>query len=320
MMDYKDYYKVLGGERKATEKEIKQAYRKLAREFHPDVNPGDKKGEQRFQEINEAYEVLSDADNRKKYDQLGQYWNQGGSGRASGGAKSEINFEDLLGFGGGGGGQEGASSFFDRFFSQRRRGGSGPQPQPQPAPAPTEIEVSLEECFTGTVRNLELSQEVACSTCGGMGVSGSTLCRSCRGSGRQRSARHLEVRIPPGVTNGSRVKASDVVLTVKVVADKNYEVKGRDLTRQLPVNLYDAVLGSEVSFLTPQGRNLTLKIPAETQNGRQFRLSGQGLPGAGGKPAGDLYVKVEIQLPTKLSAREKELFVELSDLRPKDPC
>lgn len=318
-MDYKDYYKVLGVERKATEKDIKQAYRKLAKQYHPDVTPGDKQAESRFQEINEAYEVLSDPENRKRYDELGRYWNQAGSGRPSGrrgGAQAEVNFEDLLGGFAGGEESTGFSSFFDRFFAQRRRGQPSPQAEARASSTPSvEIEVNLADCYTGTARNLELSQEVVCSACGGVGVSGSSVCPGCRGSGRQRTARNLEVKIPPGVTNDSKVRASDVVINIKVKLDKDYELKGRDLIRHVPVALYSAVLGSEVAFQTPIGKTVTLKIPAETQNGRQFRLTGQGLPGAAGKPAGDLYVRIEIQLPTSLSSRERELFQELAGLR-----
>jgi molecular chaperone DnaJ len=323
-MDYKDYYKILGVERKASEKDIKQAYRKLAREFHPDVNTGDKKSEAKFQEINEAYEVLSDVENRKRYDQMGRHWNQGGPSRSSGGARggaNEVNFDDLFGGGGfdAGGESSGFSSFFDRFFNQRRaqqqRAGSQPPPRSPAQPSSVEIEVSLGDCFTGTHRNLELSQETVCPTCGGGGVSGSSVCPGCRGSGRQRSTRNLEVQIPAGVTNGSKVRASDVMLTIKVNLDKDYELKGRDLIRMVPVDLYEAVLGSEVTFQTPTGKTVTLKIPVETQNGRQFRLAGQGLPGVGGKPAGDLYVKIEVRLPGQLTPREKELFQELARLR-----
>jgi DnaJ-class molecular chaperone len=123
------------------------------------------------------------------------------------------------------------------------------------------------------------------------------------------------VRIPKGVTHGSKVKAQDVSILVNVKPDPNYEIKGRDLVRKLPVDLYDAVLGSEVKFLTPVGKEVSLKIPPESQNGRSFRLSGQGLPGAGTKPAGDIYVKLEVNLPTKLSDKERELFEELARLR-----
>lgn len=320
-MEFKDYYKTLGVSKSATEKEIKQAYRKLARENHPDVNPGDKTAEKRFQEINEAYEVLSDKDNRKKYDQLGSQWRNAGARRGPSGSPGggvQFDFSDLFGGGGGGpdlGGMGGSgfSSFFERFF-----GGAGPRAgaaPPQAAPQQAEVEITLAEAYAGTMRTLEFMSAVPCPQCGGAGVVVQSICPACHGSGRQSQPKRLDVRIPAGVTNGSKVKAQEVVLTIAIKPDPDYEIKGRDLIRQLPVDLYGAVLGTEVSFRTPGGKEVALKIPPESQNGRSFRLSGQGLPGAGGKSAGDLYVKLEVNLPTKLTAREKELFQELASLR-----
>lgn len=317
-MEFKDYYKTLGVNKSATEKDIKQAYRRLARENHPDVNPGDKNAERRFQEINEAYEVLSDAENRKKYDQLGSNWRQAGARRGPGGGQEvHFDFGDLFGGGGGGDsmGGSGFSSFFERFFGGGGRGPSASaSASSQPAPS-VEVEVSLAEAYQGTVRKLELSSPQPCPNCRGNGVAGNGICPVCRGAGRQSGTRQLEVKIPAGVTHGSKVKASGVSIQINLKPDPDYEVKGRDLIRKVPVDLYAAVLGSEIQFRTPLGKEVTLKIPAESQNGRSFRLSGQGLPGASGKPAGDLYVKLEVTLPTKLTAREKELFEELAALR-----
>lgn len=318
-MEFKDYYKTLGVSKGATEKEIKQAYRKLARENHPDVNSGDKGAEKRFQEINEAYEVLSDTENRKKYDQLGSQWRQGGARRGTtGGGGIEFDFSDLFGGAGAGGGDAGGfSSFFERFFGGggRRQGGPQPQAQPQPQTQAVEVEVTLAECYQGTTRHLEITAPQVCPHCRGAGVAGNSICPVCRGAGRQTGARKLEVRIPPGVTQGSKVKAQDVVIQVTVKPDPDYEIKGRDLIRKVAVDLYGAVLGTEIKFRTPAGKEVALKVPAESQNGRSFRLSGQGLPAAGGKTAGDLYVKLEVTLPTRLTPREKELFEELSRLR-----
>jgi DnaJ-class molecular chaperone len=125
----------------------------------------------------------------------------------------------------------------------------------------------------------------------------------------------VEVRIPAGVTQGSKVKAQNVLIQVNLKPDPDYEIKGRDLIRRLPIELYGAILGSEVKFQTPLGKEVNLKIPPESQNGRSFRLAGQGLPAVGGKQAGDLYIKLEVNLPTKLSERERELFSELARLR-----
>jgi molecular chaperone DnaJ len=322
-MDFKDYYKTLGVAKTATEKEIKSAYRKLARENHPDVNSGDKGAEKRFQEINEAYEVLSDSDNRKKYDQLGSQWRNAGSrrGPGPGGGGVEFDFSDLFGGGGMGGGQESAggfSSFFERFFGGGGRPQQrGPQPQqPQQEQATSvDVEVTLAEAYSGTTRQLEIASPQACPQCRGAGVIGNGICPVCRGAGRQQGTRRLEVRIPAGVTQGSKVKAQGVTMVIQVKPDPDYEVKGRDVIRKTAVDLYGAVLGTEVTFRTPSGKEVALKVPAESQNGRSFRLSGQGLPAAAGKPAGDLYVKLEVSLPTKLTAREKELFEELARLR-----
>jgi DnaJ-class molecular chaperone len=324
-MDFKDYYKTLGVAKTATEKEIKSAYRKLARENHPDVHSGDKGAEKRFQEINEAYEVLSDADNRKKYDQLGSQWRNAGSRRGPGpgaGGGVEFDFSDLFGGGAGGmgGGQEAAggfSSFFERFFGGGgRQARGGPQPQQQPEqPASVDVEVSLAEAYSGTTRQLEIASPQVCPQCRGAGVIGNGICPVCRGAGRQQGTRRLEVRIPAGVTQGSKVKAQGVTMVITVKPDPDYEIKGRDIIRKTAVDLYGAVLGTEIAFRTPSGKEVSLKVPAESQNGRSFRLSGQGLPAAAGKPAGDLYVKLEVSLPTKLSVREKELFEELARLR-----
>lgn len=317
-MQFKDYYKTLGVSKSATEKEIKQAYRRLAKENHPDVHAGDKKAEKRFQEINEAYEVLSDAENRKKYDTLGSQWRQAGPRGGPTGGNVNVDFGDLFGGGGGGDGASGFSSFFERFFGG---GGNRRSTQPPPGPssanaAPVEVEITLAECFQGTTRSLELTSPQACPQCRGAGVAGGGLCPACRGAGRQQGTRKLEVRIPAGVTQGSKVKAQDVVIQVSVKPDPDYEIKGRDLIRRVPVDLYGAILGTEVKFKTPLGKEVSLKIPAESQNGRSFRLSGQGLPAAAGKAAGDLYIKLEVNLPTRLTAREKELFEELARLRP----
>ncbi len=323
-MDYKDYYKVLGVDRKADEKAIKQAYRKLARQFHPDVNPGDKASEKRFQEINEAYEVLSDAENRQKYDTLGQYWKQGvppggGRGRAPGGAPGgganfDFDLGDLFagaGAGGGGGGTSGFSSFFDRFFSSNRQRGQAEPPRAQAATA--EVEISLEDAFQGTTVMLEINETRQCSACSGVGVTTAGVCTRCRGSGQEATPRRLEVKIPPGA---ARVKTGDVVVNVRLKAPPDTEIKGRDLIKKQPISLSTAVLGGELDVRTPKGQKVGVKVAPETQNGKTIRLKGLGLPGSGAKPAGDLYVRLEVELPTNLTEEERELFRQLARLRP----
>jgi len=332
-MEFKDYYQVLGVPRSATAREIKSAYRKLARKFHPDVNPGDSEAEKRFREINEAHEVLGDAENRKKYDQLGAHWKQGGApGWPPGGAQG-VDFDlgalfSSLGGVGGGAGASGRSSFFDMFFGSMGGAGRGPGPGPGSARAGSDleasVEISLEEAFQGTRRQLTLEKAGPCPTCQGRGRTESGLCPTCRGAGQTTTPRVLEVRIPAGVTDGSRVRvrgegspgsgggrSGDVYLLVRLRRHPLYEAKGHDLHGEVRVPLYDAILGGEVSVPGPGGSTLTLRIPPESQNGKQFRLTGQGLPRSRGQ-AGDLYLRLQVDLPTNLSAEERDLFRRLA--------
>ena len=294
----KDYYNILGVNRDASEREIKQAYRRLARKYHPDVNPGDKSAEARFKQINEAYEVLSDKEKRQKYDQFGDQWQyadqfaRGGGRRTSwdfsqGGAtrihfgEDEFGglFDDLLrGFGTG-------------TFSHRvhpRRGQDIDYP----------VEITLEEAYRGASRIISLD-----------------------------NGERLEVKIPPGVKHGSRVRIAgkgrqgysgargDLYLAISVKPHRLFERRGDDLYVEVAVPLTVAVLGGEVQVPTLKGK-LALKIPPETQNGRAFRLAGQGMPHLGNSSRGDLLAKVNVVLPTNLSPQEKELFKQFSQLRP----
>jgi len=312
-MEYKDYYKILGVDKKASEKEIKKAYRKLARQCHPDVNPGDDSAEQRFKEINEANEVLSDPDKRKKYDQLGASWRQyqGAGGRPGGfdwsqwttqpgGGRVHVEYADLGDLFGGGGG---FSDFFSAIFGGAGRGGSTtwrPQGQPYTVPGQDyeqEVEVTLEEAYSGTTRVME------------------------------KEGRRLEIKIPAGVLTGSRVRMrgegggsqgggkGDLYLKVKVLPHATMERRGDDLHCDVPVDVYTAVLGGEVRVPTLKGGAM-LKIPPETQSGKTFRLKGQGMPQLkDAQQHGDLYARVSIQVPKKLSDKEKELFKQLADMR-----
>jgi curved DNA-binding protein len=313
-MEYKDYYKVLGVDKKASEKEIKKAYRKLARKCHPDVNPGDDSAEDRFKEINEAHEVLSDPDKRKKYDQLGASWRQyqhtggqpGGFDWSQwttqpGGGRVHVEYADLSDLFGGGGG---FSDFFSAIFGGAGRGGSTSwrtQGQPYATPGQDyeqEVEITLEEAFSGTTRVME------------------------------KDGRRLEIKIPAGVQTGSRVRMrgegggsqggggkGDLYLRVKVLPHGTMERRGEDLYCDVPVDLYTAVLGGEVRVPTLKGGAM-LKIPPETQGGKTFRLKGQGMPHLkDAQKHGDLYAKVSVQVPEKLSDKEKQLFRELANMR-----
>jgi curved DNA-binding protein len=335
-MEYKDYYQILGVEKNADEKEIKKAYRKLARQYHPDMNPGDKAAEARFKEINEAHEVLSDPEKRRKYDELGQNyqrWQQNGgqgggfdwaqyyaqqAGQRSGGAGpggvrveyGNINdLNDLFG------GEQGFSDFFQTIFGGMGGGQTatatgrrtGPRRAYQSAPqAPAQdyehqIEVTLEEAFKGSQRLLDVD------------------------------GRRLEVKIPAGVKTGSRIRVAgegpsasqggargDIYLVVNVLPDPTFERRGDDLYVEISVDLFTALLGGEARVPTFSGP-VALKIKPGTQSGRTIRLSGQGMPKLRSSERGDLYAKVRIALPEKLSEREEELVREWARLRGVNP-
>ncbi len=319
-MDFKDYYKTLGVDKKATEKEIKSAYRKLAKENHPDVKKNDKDAEKKFREINEAYEVLSDAEKRQKYDQLGQYWNQprGGPRGGGGGGGVQFDFGDLGDlFGGGGGGGSGFSSFFEHFFGGQMGGRGGRQQAQQQPDSEAEIEVTLEEAIAGSSRTLTLDRPQACPTCHGSGLIQNGICPTCRGQGQISNAQTLTVKIPAGVKEGSKIRLREhhLVLIIRLVKDPVYEVKGHDLYRDVGVPVYTAVLGGKVPIRTPRGQEIDLKIPARTQSGKQFRLGGQGLPRMKGEAPGDLYARVKLEIPSDLSSEELELIEQWKNLR-----
>jgi len=299
-MEYKDYYKILGVDKNATTEEIKKAYRKLARKYHPDMNPGDKAAEEKFKDINEAHEVLSDPKKRAKYDQIGASWQayqqQGGAGGFdwSQWVQGGINLDELFG-GGRGRTSTGFSDFFEAIFGSMGGGSFARRGQDYTR----EVEITLEEAYHGTTRIL-----------------------------RTANNRRLEVKIPPGAKTGTKVRirgeggrgtgggaSGDLYLRVKVLKHPFLEVEGDDLRTTVAVDLYTAVLGGEVEVPTLKG-TLKLKIPPETQNGKTFRLRGQGMPKLNRPDEhGNLYVTISVRLPQRLSAEEKALFRQLRDLR-----
>jgi curved DNA-binding protein len=308
-MEYKDYYRILGVEKRAGEKDIKQAYRKLARKYHPDVNPNNKAAQEKFKEINEAYEVLSDSDKRRKYDELGanwqayeQYQRAGGQGpfQWGGGAQyrtvTQEELESLLG--GLGGELGGFSDFFRTFFGGGFETARTPPRARRGQDIEQSVEISLEEAYRGAIRLL------------------------------QKDGRRLEIQIPPGVKTGSKIRyagegapgvrgaaAGDYYLRVQVAAHPIFEREGDDLRCEIPVDLYTALLGGEVNVPTFKGY-LALKVPPETQAGKTFRLAGQGMPRLNEPNAfGDLYVQVRVLLPERLTAAERELFGKLAQMR-----
>ena len=331
-MKFKDYYKILGVGKKADSKTIKNAYRKLARKHHPDVNPNDPKAEDHFKEINEAYEVLSDAEKRKKYDLLGSNWNKTnyGSGGFSGGFPGfdNFNFQDLGDLGGG------FSDFFNAFFGSRR-GGQAWQKREQPKRGRDltyQIEITLEEGYKGVERNLQVQIQDSCPFCSGQGINSRSSCSNCQGTGKIYKQRKISVKIPPGVKDASKVRMSgqgeagtgggsngDLYLDIKLAPHKFFELKVDDLYCEIPISLTEAILGSEIHVPTISGSKVIMKIPPETQNGKVFRLSGLGMPPLKGGLPGHQYVKVRLVLPQNLTEKEKDLFLELAKLRDDNP-
>ena len=328
-MDFKDYYSTLGVTKSSSEKEIKQAFRKLARKFHPDVNPGDKAAEAKFKEINEAYEVLGDPAKRKKYDELGANWRMYEQAQQQGAANPFSGFN--VHFGGGGTGQSSGyrtmtaeemealfgdqnpfSDFFTTFFGGgfdeeaggRRaagaRGGRGRQRKGRDVEH--EIELTLEDAYHGSTRRMSLKHD-----------------------GHSRT---VDVRIPAGVGDGSRVRVTgegeqgtggatsgDLYLRVRLQPHPVFERKGRDLYVKVPLPLTTAVLGGEAEVPTLSGKSVRLRIPPLTQNGQMFRLKGYGMPAVGkADDKGDAYARVEVQLPTQLSTEEREHYEALAKL------
>src|SRR6266852_8644524 len=312
--DFKDYYKVLGVNKQANEKEIRAAYRKLARIYHPDVNPGNTSAEDKFKEINEANEVLSDPEKRKKYDELSDYYQQYGQmpgagpmGR-DGGTRYEyrtVNPEDLNDLFGG---QSPFSDFFETFFSSsfadqpemRTRTSGRRSPRATLGQnIESSVDVTLVEAYQGVTRVFELTDPDG-------------------------SSKHLEVKIPAGVDEGSRIRIAgqggqgtagrgDLFLRIHILPDPRFTRAGTILRTTVEVPLAREMLGGEVRVTTPDGRGLMLRIPPETPNGKSFRLRGQGMPQLGQPDKrGDLYAEVSVVLPTHLSDEQRRLFEDFA--------
>jgi len=316
-MEYKDYYKILGVDRKATAEEIKRAYRKLALKYHPDHNPDDHGSEDKFKEINEAYQVLSDPDKRSRYNQLGdsyaRYQQRGGSpggfnwedwfsqspgGARQGSVRVEVgDLEDLMG--------GGFSDFFSHIF-----GGAQDMGQPTTGRSRSagrvrsarpsyqqEIEISLHEAFQGTTRLFEMN------------------------------GRRLEVKIPPGARTGTKVRVADALTTgaddqkgdlfliIKVAQDPRFERKENDLYSDVSIDLYTAVLGGELTVDTLSGK-VVLTVPPGTQPGQSFRLAGRGMPQLRDpEKRGDIIVRIKVNIPRNLTPDQRRLFQQLAELK-----
>jgi molecular chaperone DnaJ len=354
----KSLYEVLGVEKGATADEIKKAYRKLARQYHPDKNPGDSEAEEMFKEVQAAYDVLSDAEKRKQYDSWGSP-----SGRPEFGPGGSFTFDfgdfgdlgDLLGgiFGGRGG-----------MRQQAPRGRRGQDVE-------VELNLSFEDALRGVETTIPVSLESACSTCKGSGAKPGTLpktcpqchgrgvvseaqglfalsqpcprcrgngtvieepCKTCRGTGRERRTRRFKVKIPAGVKDGTRIRlrgkgeagyggapAGDLYVVTRVAASKLFRRRGdHDLEIEVPVTYPEAALGATVEVPTPDGK-LSLKVPAGTQDGRLLRMKAHGAPKLKGSGRGDLIARVRVTVPSKLSKEERAAVEALRDVSREDP-
>ena len=345
-VEYKDYYKILGVGKTADAKTIKQAYRRLAQKYHPDKNPS-KEAAGRFREVNEAYEVLSDPEKRKRYDTLGADWpryaREGFSGFGSGDLGGfRVHFGDR-----GAADLGDFSEFFKTFFGDLgfradlfeeagpfRRGGPSARTRARGVrgeDVETPVEVTLEEAYRGARRTFELQREEPCATCGGAGIQGREACGVCGGRGVVPRHHRIEVRIPPGVRDGSRVRVAgeggagsggaprgDLYLRVTVAPHPIFERREDDLHCEVPISVSEAALGAEIEVPTLRGK-VSMKVPPETLSGKTFRLPGYGMPRLRGDGHGDQYVRVSVVVPKGLSAREKALYEELGRLRPDNP-
>lgn len=309
-MNFKDYYKTLGVNKGATQDEIKKAYRKLAQKYHPDRNKDDKAAEEKFKEVGEAYEVLGDAEKRKKYDNLGSSWN---SYQNTGGVGDDFDWSQWYSnpgrkrgktvgdfFQGGGN----MSDFFERIFGSTYKqdpgfGGFSSQQGPPPTKGEdyeTDLQVTLQEAFKGTTRRLKINDQ------------------------------SIEIKVKPGTPDGHKMKLSgkghagqfggangDLILKVKVIIPDDYEIKGSNIYVTRDIDLYDAVLGEKINVETISGK-FQLNVPELSQNGKIMKLKGQGMPSySDPKKKGDLFVKLNVKLPEKLSKSEFDLFKKLKD-------
>ena len=348
----RDYYEVLGVSRSAsaddmTADEIKTAYRKLARKYHPDLNPGDKTAEERFKELQEAYDTLSDPENRKLFDKYGENWRavkQGGGapppgwegarttgGPAGGGFDFSAGFEDIF------------SGIFSDFFGQPRSGrfdifeemfgrarGARGRRRERGEDVEAQLEVSLEEAHRGGRRTLQMEVAEICPTCSGTGVTGDKPCQTCGGSGQVLKPKTIEVNIPAGVRDGSTVRLAgqggagmngtqpgDLYLRIRLRPHAVFTVRGDELEIELPIAPWEAALGTKVEVPTIDGK-VDLTIPAGAQSGQRLRLRAQGLNKRGGG-RGDEYVRLKIVVPKESSAEERRLFEELRKVSRFDP-
>jgi DnaJ-class molecular chaperone len=343
--EIKDYYQTLGVQRGASEDEIKKAYRKLARKFHPDLNPGDKTAEEQFKQVQAAYDVLSNPEDRKLYDQYGENWravkagggppppgwegaqrSQSGGGPGAGGFDFNFDYSgDFGGFRGGGG--EGFD-IFEEIFSRAGRGRTARRARGRDIEA--ELELSLEEAHRGGRRTLQMQTSEVCPTCNGTGIKDGKTCETCGGAGEVLRPKTIEVNIPAGVRDGSTIRLAgqggagsdgsehgDLYLHIRLRPHPLFRVNDDDLEVELPIAPWEAALGAKVEAPTIDGK-VEVTVPPGTNTGQRLRLRGQGLnKRKGGR--GDEYVRVKIVVPKELNAEERRLYEELQRVSRFDP-
>jgi curved DNA-binding protein len=341
-VQYKDYYEILGVKRTASDAEIKKAFRKLAREYHPDVAKDKKKAEEKFKEINEAYEVLGDPAKRKKYDELGPNWKAGADFRPPPGWESFAGGRGFRGAGQGAQGYEfhfggtGFSDFFEQLFGSMGRGGRtgtrGFRRQTDFAEEDFaergrdiegDIMVTLEEATRGSVRSVSVRHAVPCEHCSGTGERAGHVCNICGGSGHVAKTETYQVKIPSGVSEGQRLRiagrgeagsgggaAGDLYLRVRLAKHPDFEVEDHNLIYEAEVAPWEAVLGTNISVPTLNG-GVNIRIPSGTQNGQKLRVRGRGLPQRNGAN-GDLIVVTRVEVPLQVSEPERKLWEQLA--------
>jgi DnaJ-class molecular chaperone len=336
----RDYYHILGVPRTASSDDIKKAFRRLARQYHPDLHSGAKKAEmeKKFKELNEAQEVLTDPEKRKKYDQYGTEWDQAQAFEKARQQARTQGFGGPWGYegdygsqGSGGSGSGQFSDFFESLFGNRGRGEAGRSGSGMPGEdLETEVQLGLREVLTGVTKRVNLREPRTCSTCQGSGAVRGRSCATCQGTGMTTEQKTIEVRIPAGVQDGTRVrvagkghpgtyggKRGDLYLHVVIPSDPIFHRQGSDLHVTLPVYPWEAVLGAEVTAPT-LAEPVKVKVPPGSKADGKLRLKGKGLPSATGGH-GDLFLTLQIVMPAGISEDELVLYQRLSKQRHPDP-
>ena len=325
---FQDYYETLGVNRKATEKEIKTAYRKLARKWHPDLHTGKEKkeAEEKIKLINEAYEVLKDSEKRDKYNRLGANWQAGQDFRPPPDVDGFQYYSDFNDASGGG-----FSDFFEMLFGGTAGGfGQTDHTSRRSGPVPgrdmeTELTLTLEEIYQGGDKQLQLTNKELCPQCAGTGLNNHSFCLQCGGSGEITGNKNITVKIPAGIHQGSRIRLKgqggsglsggppgDLYLKIKLSPHPHFKVQDNDLETEITLKPEEAVLGCSVSVPTLNGP-VIVKVPAKTHSGKRLRLRGKGLPAKEGR--GDEYVRIKVDIPEQLSEEEEALYRKLAELK-----